>query len=105
MNQRGMLRLRTICGCFMVGFCVLAHSVWSRSLADDEKESAKLGEDRDDVFRLDGAWRLDIAISPDEYAAMQPIVRAGFPGAQGGPPPKAEAKRDTNRASERNLMG
>jgi spore coat protein H len=105
MRRRGVSRLGITCRRVAIGFWVLAFFVSSRSRADDARESARPDEGGGEVFRLDRVWRLHITVAPDEYAAMQPIVRAGLPGSPGGPLAKAVAKRDANRASERNLMG
>jgi putative membrane-bound dehydrogenase-like protein len=53
------------------------------------------------LFGLTRVLDIHIAISSDEYRAMQPPAPAAF----GGPPPATRPKRPADRASERNLFG
>jgi putative membrane-bound dehydrogenase-like protein len=80
--------------CLIVALVLLLAKVPSTTAADPTRETAQFGPTE--------VWSIHLEVSPDEFAAMQPVV-AGF-GAPPGPPPprRSEPKK---RDSEKNLFG
>ncbi|MCS6978398.1 MAG: CotH kinase family protein [Gemmatales bacterium] len=77
---------------------LIACLVW---LAEGPSQANDGSGDGSPAFGASRVWSIDLSLTPDEFAAMQPIM----PGPFGPPPGPAQPRNPVNRPTERNLFG